>query len=889
MHVEQTDYDASSVESILRYARQLEGTTLRDACEIDEIANPKKRRGSFGNALEKYYFHYDINSRPEADFAEADTELKSTPLRKKKNGEFSAKERLVISKINYMTVVDETWETSSLQKKLHKILLVAYEYDPDTNPIDYLIKVVDLWGVPASDVPVFKHDWDTVVEKVRNGKAHELSGSDTLYLEAATKGATGKDRTRQPFSAVLAKPRSWAIKPSYMTVALNGMLDMQSIRRARAERDVDLLALVQKRFEKYIGLTEEELAEACGYAFDGRRKPKGLCALITKQILGIDVRYKIAEFEKAGIKTKTMRLKRNGVPKESLSFPTFSYFDVAKQTFEESDFYGYLCQKYLFVIYREDAEEDGVYRLAKVLFWQMPDRDLLEAKRCYEEMQRRINAGHAEQSVTSRENRCCHVRPHGRNKADTLPTPYGTQETKKCFWINARYIGEEIDRVERESTEATARAVHERIERSNVKGQVIRIAELFAGVGGFRLGLEGYEGQRRSEFNLPAAGPFVTVWANQWEPPGSPRRQFAARCYEARFGKGSVVNEDIARVLDEYEEGHIDIPDVDMVVGGFPCQDYSVARPLSQASGIEGKKGVLWWEIYRFLQLKGRPKYVLLENVDRLLKSPASQRGRDFAIILSCFSTLGYAVEWRVVNGADYGFPQKRRRVYIFAEHTSEAWNMSERLSEGVMAEAFPFELVGPVKQFDLLADPYENSEHFGNGLKVSPFNLAGVMQDGHVLTAKVTASYNGEYATLGDVLVSDEEVPESYYVEDDKLDAWRYLKGRKSEPRVNKKTGFEYRYSEGAMAFPDAIDAPARTILTNEGGGSASRTKHIIRASNGRYRRLVPDELDQLQGFPKGWTDTGMTDGNRAFCMGNALIVGIPHRIGQAIARRLG
>lgn len=214
---------------------------------------------------------------------------------------------------------------------------------------------------------------------------------------------------------------------------------------------------------------------------------------------------------------------------------------------------------------------------------------------------------------------------------------------------------------------------------------------------------------------------------------------------------------------------------------------------------------------------------------------------------------------------------------------------MSERLSEGVMAEAFPFELVGPVKQFDLLADPYENSEHFGNGLKVSPFNLAGVMQDGHVLTAKVTASYNGEYATLGDVLVSDEEVPGSYYVEDDKLDAWRYLKGRKSEPRVNKKTGFEYRYSEGAMAFPDAIDAPARTILTNEGGGSASRTKHIIRASNGRYRRLVPDELDQLQGFPKGWTDTGMTDGNRAFCMGNALIVGIPHRIGQAIARRLG
>lgn len=889
MHVELTTYDASSVESILRYARQLEGTTLRDACEIDEVANPRKRRGSFGNALEKYFFHYDINNSPDADFREAETELKSTPLRKKKNGEFSAKERLVISKINYMTVVDETWETSSLQKKLHKILLVAYEYDPETNPVDYLIKVVDLWGIPASDVPVFKHDWDTVVEKVRHGRAHELSGSDTLYLEAATKGATGRDRTKQPYSAIPAKPRSWAIKPSYMTVTLNGLLDMQSIRRNQAERETDLLALIQKRFEPYIGMTEDELAEACGYDVAGRRKPKSLCALITKQLLGIDVRYKIAEFEKAGIKTKTMRLQRNGVPRESVSFPTFSYFDVSEQPFEESDFYGCLRQKYLFVIYREETEERGVFRLAQVLFWQMPDRDLLEAKRCYEEMQRRINAGHAERSVTSRENRCCHVRPHGRNKADTLPTPYGTQETKKCFWINARYIGEEIDRVERELTEATARAVRERIDRSNVAGQVIRIAELFAGVGGFRLGLEGYDDPRYPEFALPAAGPFVTVWANQWEPQGSPRRQFAARCYEERFGKGSVVNEDIARVLDEYEAGRIDIPDVDMVVGGFPCQDYSVARPLSQASGIEGKKGVLWWEIYRFLQLKGRPRYVLLENVDRLLKSPASQRGRDFAIILSCLSTLGYAVEWRVVSGADYGFPQKRRRVYIYAEQTNEAWDLEERLSNGVMAEAFPMELVGATREFELLGDPYENSEHFGAGLKVSPFELAGVMQGGHVATVKVAAAYSGERTVLGDVLVPDEEVPESYYVEDDKLEAWRYLKGRKSEPRVNKKTGFEYRYSEGAMAFPDALDAPARTILTNEGGGSASRTKHIIQTSDGRYRRLVPDELDQLQGFPKGWTDTGMTDGNRAFCMGNALIVGIPHRIGEVIARRLG
>lgn len=738
MHVEHTTYDPSSAESIFEYARQLEGTTLRDACEIDDVQESKKRKGSFGNALETYYFHYRINNNPDPDFAEAGTGLKSTPLRKKKNGEFSAKERLVISKINYMTVVDETWETSSLQKKLQKILLVAYEYDHDANPVDYLIKVVELWGVPSSDVSVFKHDWDTVVGKVRSGRAYELSGSDTLYLEAATKGTTGKDRTRQPYSPVPAKPRSWAIKSSYMTVALNGMLDMQSIRRTQNERDVDLLPLVRKRFEPYIGMTEDELTETCGYSFEGRRKPKNFCALITKHILGIEARYKIAEFEKAGVKTKTMRLKRNGMPKESLSFPTFSYIEVARQTFEESDFYGQVRQKYLFVIFREDARERGVYRLVNVLFWQMPDRDLLEAKRCYEEMQRRIREGNAGRSVTSRENRCCHVRPHGRNKADTIPTPYGAMETKKCFWINARYIGEEIDRVEREQTEATARAVRARIERSDVTGQVIRIAELFAGVGGFRLGVEGYDNPEQPEFALPAAGPFVTVWANQWEPQGSPKKQFAARCYEARFGKGSVVNEDIHRVLDEFEAGRIDIPDVDMVVGGFPCQDYSVARPLSQASGIEGKKGVLWWEIYRFLQLKHRPRYVLLENVDRLLKSPATQRGRDFAIILSCLATLGYAVEWRVINGAEYGFPQKRRRVYIYAEQTDEAWDLEQRLADGVMAEAFPSEQVGDAKAFELYADPYENSGRFGVGYKVSPFGRAGVMQGGCVRTARM-------------------------------------------------------------------------------------------------------------------------------------------------------
>ncbi len=916
-------YDASSLDSIYSYAKKLEGKTLRTACHLAAIDDPHRRKGSFGNAIEEYYFHYDINSSADPDFAQVETELKTTPLRRKKNGELSAKERLVISMINYMSVVDETWETSSVQKKLSKILLIAYEYDKDLNPVDFFVDLVELWGIPPEDVPVFRRDWNTVVEKIRQGKAHELSGSDTFYLEAATKAASSKVRRPQPFSSIPAKPRAWAIKPAYMTAIFNSMLDAKAIERREGEGDLDLEHLVRSRFEPYFGLTEEELGEHCGYIHTGRRKPKNLCALITKHILGVDENAKIAEFEKAGIKTKTIRLKRDGVPKESISFPTFDYFDLVARPFEESDFREYLRSKYLFVIYKEDEETRGRYLLSEVLFWQMPDKDLLEAQRCYEEMRRRVAMGRADWSVKSSENRCCHVRPHGRNKADVLPTPAGKPETKKCFWINARYIGEEIDRVRRETisgasgtlTASGTRAVHgstvtqgiatahgagacnppaqpsaSAVDRSYVTKNVIRVAELFAGVGGFRLGLEGYSDPAHPEFAMPSAGPFKTIWANQWEPPGTPTRQFAAKCYCERFGEDSLINEDINKVLDAYEAGTIDIPDVDMVVGGFPCQDYSVAKPLSQASGIVGKKGVLWWDIYRFLRLKNTPRYVLLENVDRLLKSPASQRGRDFAIILSCFASLGYAVEWRVVNAADYGFPQKRRRVYIYAEKTDEAWDLADRMTRGVMAQALPVKPeVDPVG-FTIPADPYECSESFGTGAKRSRFEMAGVMQGCKVMTGRLNVEYNGAYKTLGDVLVDDAEVDESFYITgEDKLERWRYFKGGKSEPRVDKKTGFTYRYTEGSMAFPDPVDCPARTILTSEGGGSASRSKHIVQAGDGRYRRLVPDELDQLQGFPKGWTDAGMTDIQRAFCMGNALVVGIPHMIGRAIAERMG
>lgn len=411
-----------------------------------------------------------------------------------------------------------------------------------------------------------------------------------------------------------------------------------------------------------------------------------------------------------------------------------------------------------------------------------------------------------------------------------------------------------------------------------------RTVELFAGVGGFRVGLE------RSGWRV--------VWSNQWEP--STKAQHASVCYKDRFNNEEHVCEDIATVVRLAQDGIASLPDHDLLVGGFPCQDYSVAKPLPQATGIRGRKGVLWWSIYDILALK-RPPFVLLENVDRLLKSPAGQRGRDFAIILSCLAQLGYVAEWRVVNAADYGFPQRRRRVFIYAhrlDHCGYRWQPIRRLyADGVFAKALRisragvstrFERDGAAPEdpaFELDVDPYVVSERFGADLKRSPFKSAGVMIECRVWTEDVKPIWTGKRRTLGDVVENTETVPEPYFVSQEKVDRWVYLKGPKSEKRVHKETGFEYEYSEGGMTFPDPLELPARTILTGEGGSSPSRFKHVITdPTTGRLRRLIPEELEELNGFPRGWTDTGMSAGRRAFMMGNALVVGVVARIGRAI-----
>lgn len=429
-----------------------------------------------------------------------------------------------------------------------------------------------------------------------------------------------------------------------------------------------------------------------------------------------------------------------------------------------------------------------------------------------------------------------------------------------------------------------------------MRNKKIKVAELFAGVGGFRLGLEKHEiivGEHGIQYSLSADSPYKVVWSNQWEP--STKAQHASRVYEARFGNTNHSNENIEDVI---EKDFSQILNHDMLVGGFPCQDYSVATTLKNSKGLVGKKGILWWSIYNILNKKEhKPKYLFFENVDRLLKSPASQRGRDFAIMLESLNELGYAVEWRVINAAEYGMPQRRRRVFFLGYHKStdifkviKNGSKEQWIDEsGVIAQAFPINeaLNTRYNQFQLDNDVAVISDKFNKGGKLSLFENTGVMVEGHVSTVRTVPKYNGPRVVLNDILEKD-EVSDEFFIDEKDQDKWNYLKGAKKEVRQSK-SGHSYHYAEGGMVFPDALDKPSRTIITGEGGKSASRFKHVVQTDHG-LRRLTPVELEKLNMFPENHTKLeGITDTKRAFFMGNALVVGVVEKIGQKLIEVIG
>jgi DNA (cytosine-5)-methyltransferase 1 len=393
------------------------------------------------------------------------------------------------------------------------------------------------------------------------------------------------------------------------------------------------------------------------------------------------------------------------------------------------------------------------------------------------------------------------------------------------------------------------------------------VCELFAGVGGFRLGLD----------RLNSG--WQTTWFSQWEP--GAKTQWAHDCYVQHYGDSPDVNgeyhtgEDIGTMVKE------NIPDHTLLVGGFPCQDYSVAHTLSSSKGIEGKKGVLWWQIRDTIIAKKAP-FCIFENVDRLLKSPASQRGRDFGIILACLNDLGYAVEWRVINAATYGAAQRRRRTFIFAYKNDTVYysNMKDVReleminTAGFFAKAFPIVPVEATRTCDLPNDIIDVSDSFK-----FDFGNAGYMKDGVIYTASVT-EIEEKPVVLGSILQSN--VDESFYITTEKMSKWTYMKGAKKIPRKSA-DGHEYVFSEGPIAFPDPWDRPGRTMLTSE--GTLNRSTHIVSdPGTGRLRILTPIEAERLQGFDDDWTNSGMPQRMRFFCMENALVVPMITRMGRVL-----
>lgn len=408
----------------------------------------------------------------------------------------------------------------------------------------------------------------------------------------------------------------------------------------------------------------------------------------------------------------------------------------------------------------------------------------------------------------------------------------------------------------------------------------MNVLELFAGVGGFRVGLE------------KASPRFKTLWSNQFEP--SRKSQDAFEVYSYHFPDSENWNEDITTISDERFSALKG--KVDLIVGGFPCQDYSVARTKKDELGIQGRKGVLFWEIVRATKLSN-PKYLLLENVDRLLKAPSKQRGRDFAIMLRAFADLGYGVDWRVINPAEYGWCQRRKRVFLFVYRKDTTYFKQQQvLDDFGVGTSCIFEETFPTKDevvkdrsnsFVLSEDILEVSDSFS-----TQFWNSGSMIEGQVVTKELEPKYEGSHKVLGDILESPLDLSDTMYLSEDKVDKFRYLRGAKKFERTNSE-GYTYTYSEGAMSLVDSADLPSRTLLTSE--GSISRTTHLIEDEKG-YRLLTALETERLQGFLDNWTKVKLSKGKevkvpdtrRKFFMGNALVVEVVEFLGKYIADNL-
>lgn len=454
-------YNPKDKSSVLEYAKLLKGKTLRQVCDQRVIEHYYVGKGSFGQMLEKFYFGYNPNSLSEADFSEIGMELKSSPLKQLRNDEYRSKERLVLNIINYEEVVKQRFEESDFWKKNANILLVFYLYNADCDILDYLIKLVDEWNFPSTDLEIIKKDWEFIKQKIANGKAHELSEGDTYYLGACTKGENSNSIRTQPFNVIPAKQRAYSLKQGYVNHIIASIANEESgvygklIPSLAVAKMQTIEEVVISKFEPYYGKTVEQILTITGVELN--IKAKNFYANLTKAILGIELDKEIEEFEKAEIKVKTVRLKKNDLPKEDISFPQFKYEEIVNEKWDDSNFKNLLEHKFLFVFLQYENME---LVLRKVKFWNMPYADILEAEKVWAQTKDVVSKGEIVRSIVGETrytnfpsksfNSVSHVRPHATNIADTYPLPTkdkltnAKEYTKHCFWLNNTYVRDEI-------------------------------------------------------------------------------------------------------------------------------------------------------------------------------------------------------------------------------------------------------------------------------------------------------------------------------------------------------------------------------------------------------------------------------------------------------------
>jgi DNA mismatch repair protein MutH len=454
-------YNPKDKKSVIDYAKLLKGKTLRQICDPLILEHNYTGKGNFGQILEKFYFGYDPNSKSEADFFEIGMELKTSPLKQLRNNEYRSKERLVLNIINYIEVVNQKFEESDFWKKNANILLIFYLHQAGYDILDYLIKLVDEWNFPNTDLEIIKKDWELIKQKIADGKAHELSEGDTFYLGACTKGANASSVRKQPFSEIPAKQRAYSLKQGYVNHIIASIANEATgvygklIPSVAVAKKQTIEEIVVSKFKPYYGKTVDQIIAITGVELN--TTAKSFYANLTKAILGIELGKEIEEFEKAEIIVKTVRLKENNLPKEDISFPNFKYEEIVNEEWDDSNFKDILEHKFLFVFFQFENEQ---LVLRKVKFWNMPYADILEAEKVWAKTKEIVSKGKIVKEVvgTTRYtnfpnksfNSVSHVRPHATNAADTYPLPTkdkltkAKEYTKHCFWLNNTYVRDEI-------------------------------------------------------------------------------------------------------------------------------------------------------------------------------------------------------------------------------------------------------------------------------------------------------------------------------------------------------------------------------------------------------------------------------------------------------------